>query len=179
MPRKITIEESCRVARIAAKEIERWLRSFDETVSVVNVEAQPEYQSLDIDLIWTTRKRTWKVEIKGDRWHKTGNFFFETDSNRERGTPGCFMYTAADYLFYYFVTPADLYCLPMPITREWFLKNMQRFPRRETTTPVGGGSYTTVGRLVPIRVVLDEVPGVRQANLRQQGKRGIRAERSR
>ncbi len=179
MPRKITIEDAFRVARMAAEDIERWLHSFEETVSVVNVEALPEYQALDIDLIWTTQKRTWKLEIKGDRWHGTGNFFFETDSNRERGTPGCFMYTAADYLFYYFVTPAELYCLPMPATREWFLANLQRFRQRETTTPVPGGTYTTVGRLVPIRVVLAEVSGVRHVKLRQRGEGGSQAAPSR
>ncbi len=166
MPRQITIEDANQVARLAAQEIEVWLRDFKETIDVVNVENKPEYQAKDIDLLWTTNKRTFKIEIKGDRWHKTGNFFFETHSNKERGTPGCFMYTEADYVFYYFIEPGKLYCLPMPATREWFVLHKNKFSERETTTPVSGGIYTTVGRLVPISKVLQQVKGVRTAELK-------------
>ena len=48
----------------------------------------------------------------------------------------------------------------MPHTREWFLANIQRFQERETTTPIGIHYYTTVGRLVPISIVLQEVSQV-------------------
>ncbi|WP_292877660.1 hypothetical protein [Nostoc sp. NMS1] len=104
-------------------------------------------------------------EIKGDRWNKTRNLFFETHSNLERGTPGCFMYTEADWLFYYFVNTRQLYRLPMPKTREWFLITMRRFRERTTTTPVGSSYYTTVGRLVPITTVMLEVAGIKMEQL--------------
>jgi len=157
------------VAKVASREIESWLCRREETVSLRNVENDPTYQKDDIDLIWTTHNRTLRIEIKGDRWHRTGNFFFETASNKERNTPGCLLYTKADYIFYYFVTPKILYCLPMPATREWFTANLARFKERSTTTPVGRHSYTTVGRLVPISAVVKEVGGVRKINLAQQG----------
>jgi hypothetical protein len=48
----------------------------------------------------------------------------------------------------------------MPQTRDWFLKRRQQFRERSTRTPVGATFYTTVGRLVPIAQVLDEVPRV-------------------
>ena len=48
----------------------------------------------------------------------------------------------------------------MPETRHWFLKHQQQFRERSTRTPVGRSFYTTVGRLVPIRQVLAEVPRV-------------------
>lgn len=100
------------------------------------------------------------MEFIGDRWNKTNNFFFETHSNLEKGTPGCFMYTSADWLFYYFINTRLLYQLPMPKTRDWFGITINRFQERETTTPVGATRYTTVGRLVPITTVMMEVPGV-------------------
>ncbi|WP_341524533.1 hypothetical protein WKK05_18000 [Nostoc sp. UHCC 0302] len=105
------------------------------------------------------------IEVKGDRWDKTRNFFFETDSNLEKGTPGCFMYTQAEWLFYYFVNTGQLYRLPMPKTRDWFLITMKRFRERSTTTSVGDSHYTTVGRLVPITTVMLEVPGVKMEYL--------------
>lgn len=154
-----------KVAERAASEIESWLRDRRNTVSVTNVEKDPKFQKIDVDLIWTTRKSTYQVEIKGDLWHKTGNFFFETLSNKEKNTPGCFMYTQADLLFYYFLETKSLYILPMPQTRTWFLSNRDRFKERATTTPVNGGSYTTVGRLVPVELVLREVGGVQHRRL--------------
>ncbi len=160
-----SMNEGKGVARQAARDIESWLLSLPRTISVVNVEDDPEYQKVDVDLLLTTNKGSYKLEIKGDRYHKTGNFFLETHSNQERGTPGCFLYTAADWVLYYFVTPRTLYLLPMPATREWFAANIDRFRERSTTTKTDRGFYTTVGRLVPINVVRDEVEGVRKLSL--------------
>jgi len=165
MPRQITMSDASDVARQAAVEIEAWLRRRKDTVSVRNVEDDPEFQRMDVDLVWTTHKRSYKIEVKGDRWHETGNFFFETYSNKEKGTPGCFMYTQADFLFYYFVVPRTLYILPIPAARAWFTANLDHFEERSTTTPVGHEHYTTVGRLVPIADVMREVRPVKQEQL--------------
>ena len=110
------------------------------------------------------------MEIKGDRHHRTGNFFFETVSNESKGTTGCFLYTRAEWLFYYFVEVQTLYCLPMYSVRPWFEENMDRFRERRTSTPVAEGQehYVTVGRLVPIQTVLAEVPGVLQFRREQE-----------
>lgn len=160
MPRQISMQRGVHVANQAAADIEAWLRGLPQTQTLQNVEADPHYREIDVDLLWTTHKGRYRIEIKGDRWHRTGNFFFETHSNKEKGTPGCFLYTQADLLFYYFVASKVLYILPMPACREWFEHNIDRFAVRETTTPVGTDFYTTVGRLVPIKVVLSEVEGV-------------------
>ena len=165
MPRSITMSDASDVARQASADVEAWLRRKADTLDVRNVENDPEFQRVDVDLVWTTRRRSYKIEVKGDRWHSSGNFFFETLSNKEKGTLGCFMYTQADFLFYYFVVPRTLYILSVPITREWFIANMSHFEERETTTPVGLEYYTTVGRLVPIETVLREVRPLKQEQL--------------
>ncbi|MEH2464687.1 hypothetical protein [Nostoc sp.] len=160
-----SMDDAVQVANQAATDIEAWLWSKSETISVVNVEDDPDYQRRDIDLIWTTQTGEILIEVKGDRWNKTRNLFFETHSNLEKGTPGCFMYTEADWLFYYFVNTRQLYKLQMPKTREWFLITMRRFRERSTTTPVGSSYYTTVGRLVPITTVMLEVAGIKMEQL--------------
>ena len=165
MNRQITMNNGMDVARQAAADIESWLKKYRGTIGVVNVEKDPDFQKADIDLIWVSHRGTDTIEIKADRWQDSGNFFFETESNKEKGAPGCFLYTEANYIFYYFVKPHLLYILPMPQTREWFLANKDRFEERETTTPVGDGYYTTVGRLVPIETVVSEVPEVKQKKL--------------
>ncbi|MGB5971072.1 MAG: hypothetical protein WBG70_22350, partial [Spirulinaceae cyanobacterium] len=121
-----SMSDGAKVARQATRDIETWLRSISQTLSVVNVEDDPLYQKVDVDLILNTKKGSYKIEIKGDRYHKTGNFFFETHSNQEKETPGCFLYTEADWIFYYFVIPGTLYLLPMPTTRDWFVANITR-----------------------------------------------------
>ena len=159
------MNQSMQVAKQATRDIEGWLSGLPETVAIENVEDNPQYQRVDVDLIWITQTGSYQVEIKGDRYHKTGNFFLETHSNKERNTPGCFLYTEADWVFYYFVTPRLLYQLPMPATRHWFLENINRFRERSTTTNVGNSYYTTVGRLVPINVVIAEVANIARHQL--------------
>ncbi len=161
MSKQYTMTEGMGVAKIAARAIEAWLWTRPETVDVHNVEDDPKYQAADVDLLWVTERQCYQVEVKGDRLgHKTGNFFFETHSNKEKGTPGCFLYTEADLLFYYFVQTGVLHILPMPDTRDWFTPLQEQFQERETHTPVGADHYTTVGRLVPVNAVLTGVAGI-------------------
>ncbi|MCT7975409.1 nuclease-related domain-containing protein [Laspinema olomoucense] len=165
--RTYTMQESTQVASQATADITHWLQNLPRTISIQNVENDPHYQAIDVDLLVRTDRGESKLEIKGDRYHKTGNFFFETHSNQEKNTQGCFLYTQADWLCYYFVEIGLLYLLPMPQTRDWFINQMERFESKSTTTPIrGGGCYTTVGRLVPIEVVLKEVPDVKRHELR-------------
>lgn len=153
------------VAKQAAAAVTHFLETtWPQTVAVHNVEENPAYQKYDVDLLWTIadgeRLRVIPVEVKGDRYHRTGNFFFETVSNEGKGTAGCFLYTKAEWLFYLFVEVGTLYCLPMWRVRPWFEANLARFRERRTSTPVGRKSYVTVGRLVPIETVLAEVAEV-------------------
>ena len=107
------------------------------------------------------------LEVKGDRYFGTGNYFFETVSNKAKQTPGCFLYTDCDYLFYYFMEEQELHIFTMPEIRNWFLKNQNRFKISETSTPVQGGAhYITVGRLVPRHLLQEEMdPYVKRVNL--------------
>ncbi len=170
-PRRYSMAEASAVEAEAMAAVVGYLEQRPGTVEVRDVRDDPAYRTADVDLIWVldgegALRRSVKLELKADRWHATGNFFFETESNRAKGTPGCFLYTEAEYVLYYFVTPRTLYILPMPATRDWFLANQERFPERATSTPVGNGErYVTVGRLVPIAEVVNEVEGVLERQL--------------
>lgn len=155
-----------KIGEMAVKEVEKYLRSLKETIEVINVEDDEEYQKKDIDLIWryemNGRKYEQRIEVKGDRYHHTGNVFLETISNRERNNPGCFMYSEADYFFYYFVESRELYIIPLRRAREWFKENMHRFEEKCLSTKVGNYTYyTSAGRLVPRKVLREEVQGVK------------------
>lgn len=162
------IQYTTGIAKRAATDVVHFLQTvWSQTVAVHNVEEEAAYQVHDVDLLWTVlekeRLRVIPVEVKGDRYHRTGNFFFETVSNESKGTPGCFLYTKADWLFYYFLEIGRLYCLPMGKVRPWFIRSMSRFKEQRTSTPtLNGESYVTIGRLVPITAVLAEVEGILQ-----------------
>ncbi|MDX8044611.1 hypothetical protein SH601_01310 [Gracilibacillus sp. S3-1-1] len=170
--KQYSMNDGMSVAKKASNDIEQFLYSKAETVEVLNVEDDGAYQAIDIDLIWKWKNnrgeiRTTTIEIKGDRYYGTGNYFLETVSNKSKGTPGCFIYTQADYVLYYFVGPMELHVLPMPDTRNWFIDNINKFKERETSTPVGNGDfYITVGRLVPRLELQEAVNGVKIISLK-------------
>ena len=70
------------------------------------------------------------------------------------------MYSQADFLYYYFIEK-ELHIIPLKKTRDWFIKNIDKFQERKTTTPVGNFYYNTVGKLVPRNIVLKNIPDVR------------------
>ena len=130
----------------------RWV---DYTVAVHTVEDDPAFQPHDVDLLWTIvdgngRLRTIPLEVKGDRYHHTGNFFLETVSNAGKGTAGCFLYTKAHWLFYVFVEIGSLYCIPMDVTRPWFAENSDRLKlytaiaKKRGTTPENVGAQRAI-----------------------------------
>lgn len=155
-----TFESASKVAERAEKEIVSYLRSLPRTIGVLNVEKDKHYQSKDIDIlyVWRNSEQSFlhSIEIKGDRYSNSGNYFIETVSNETLGTLGCFLYTEADYLFYYFVDSGELSIMEVKPVRKWFLENIERFPERVVKTPVGSGGYKSKGRLVPRDVMAKE-----------------------
>lgn len=149
--------------------IETYLKKLPETVEVINVEDEMKYRKKDIDLIWKrnigSQTIETKIEVKTDRYAHSGNYFLETISNESKNTPGCFLYTEADLVFYYFIKNKELHIMPMPDSRDWFILNMNRFKERKTSTPVENGGYFTVGRLVPRDVMQKEVQNIEIVNL--------------
>lgn len=168
--KQYSMQETLTVADEGAVIIEDFLNSYPASISVINVEKDKRYQTLDIDFLWVIKelekKETVKrIELKVDRY-TSANFFFETHSNLTKQTPGCFMYTEADYLFYYFIEKEELYVLPVEPVRQWFLANLDRFEEKHLQTKRESGAvlYGSSGRLVPIKTLMAElcwIPGLK------------------
>ncbi len=157
------MEEGLKVTGLAMRAVTRHLESLVKDGLVVAVDEDPAWQAKGIDLIWrVTGKPDTTVEVKGDRWYRTGNFFLETESNVERQTPGCFVSTSSEVFAYYFVDAGELHLLPTKPLQEWFAANQSRFERKLTSTRIGGRiAYHTAGRLVPraeVRSVFPDYP---------------------
>lgn len=148
------------ISKIAIEKVSNYLNSLEETLYVENVELDKEFQEFDIDLIQFTHEDVFNIEVKADTYD-TGNFFFETVSNESKNTLGCFMYTSADFIYYYFLKKDILYILPMPECRKWFISNQGRFEQKKLATRKGKKIlYYSYGYAVPIKTILEEVGAV-------------------
>lgn len=152
-----------------------WLaRTVMEWVSpdglIHDVQSDPRFQHVGVDFLWEVPEQPLRgIEVKGDRYAKGGNFFFELVSNFERNTPGCFLYTQADVLAYAFVQTREVHWLPLAATRQWFLQHAPGFALRHTQTRMGPHHYTTIGALVPVTRVLAEVGGCERYRVEVDG----------
>ncbi len=155
-----SMREATATTDLGTKHIVRYLSGRADTNKIVNVESEPDYRKKDIDLLWCRtvngQEKTYTIEVKVDNYFRTGNYFFETISNVGKGTPGCFLYSEAHYLFYYFLK-AELHVMQLAQVRAWLKPRMENFPRKRTSTPVGGGHYQTEGRLVNRELLKREV----------------------
>ena len=196
-------------ASLASKAVEILYRKNKKNYgisSIINVESDKKYQKKDIDLVVhlkTTGDKALKtvyVEIKGDTYPSgdispilgetdKGNFFFEVISNdsKDPRTPGCFMYTESDIVYYLYLTTGTLYQLKTNEVREWFkeysgynddwlnhsismdelLKTNSRLKKTSTVTDSETKiMYNTWGITIPIKTVLTEL-----------GKKGIKVKK--
>lgn len=161
MENTYNMENQLEIGNKASAIITQFLLSKDFTISVDNVEDDRYYQRKDIDLIWTFKqgkeKRKLMIEVKGDTYHKSGNIFVETISNMTKNTPGCFLYTESDYIFYYFIGSGELTMIPTKKFQSWFKANGHRFKKRNLRTSYGSGYYRSEGRLVSKKVLWKEL----------------------
>jgi hypothetical protein len=146
-----SMNEAVAKTNLGTRHIVRYLSSRTDTVGLHNVEGDPDYRTKDIDLLWHRQKdgheKMVPIEVKVDTYFQTGNYFLETISNVEKNTPGCFMYSQAEFFFYYFLEK-ELHVLHLDTVRDWFKSEIDNFKPKRTSTPVGDGFYQTEGRLV-------------------------------
>lgn len=156
-----SMAEATATTDVGTKHIVSYLTKRADTKKIVNVEADAEYRKKDIDLLWhrtvNGAEKIYSVEVKVDNYFRTGNYFLETISNVEKGTPGCFLYSEAHYLFYYFLG-IELHIMQLAQVRSWFEPQMNMFVAKRTSTPVGNSFYQTEGRLVNRELLQSEVP---------------------
>lgn len=139
------------------KDIVNWLSA---NYFVIDVQKEKEYQKKDIDLITVDKHNIHHVttlEIKCDSYYKTGNYFAETISNKQKyeathGTEGrgCWTYTESDYILYYFPDAKELHIIPTSKAQEWTKAHIDTLPVKHLATQGDDGNklYDSEGVLI-------------------------------
>lgn len=129
--------------------VKSWLLQQGNISSLLDVSSNKKYQKDDIDIIVNTEDDDIiTYEVKTDSF-LTGNLFFEIVSNTERNTPGCMLYTKADYILYFFIRNNNLYKLPTIPFREWVISNRDKFKEKS----VNNKYYHSKGLLIPLSMI--------------------------
>jgi hypothetical protein len=161
--KKYTFSSKNKYSKKGINLVTKYLESLDETLKVINLEEDKRFQDKDIDLLQIKKDVAISIEVKTDDY-KSGNFFFETTSNKELETLGCFLKSKAKYFYYYFIKYDTLFILPLKKCQKWFLDNIEEFKEISTSTIGNNGEYshTTVGRIVEIKRICSEIKEIRK-----------------
>ena len=139
---------------IFGKCLEKWKCNFTD------VTEDAEYQEQDIDFIVESKKAKGKmvtVEVKNDqRIAETGNIFFETMSNVDYSTIGCFKKTKAELMAIVSESESMIYFVGTEILRKFVEENSSslRFISR-----VPGSN--SCGYLIPVTRIKKDVVEVK------------------
>ena len=77
------------------------------------------------------------------------------------GTPGCLLYSQADYFAYFFVRTGVAYMVPAKAFQAWAARRLADYPAKQVRTGQAGKvQYNSTGRPVPVADIQREVPGV-------------------
>ena len=116
-------------------------------IDLKDVTMVKKYQKLDIDFVieyFYGLKQSW--EIKTDTYD-SGNICFETISNDNKSSKGCFLISEADYWFYYLEKKQQAIIFNHSKAMEWFKTNQDTF--REVI--VKNKNYNSINCLIPIK----------------------------
>lgn len=160
------MEEGDAIGRWAEDAVRLFLEGLESTQSVVSVRRKTSYQNRGIDLLWNRKgaTRAVNIEVKGDTYTTSPNFFLEEISNTTKGTAGCFVSTQSDVFAYCFVNLGTLFLIPTREAQQWHAANGARYERGFTNTFGDRGQvlYQTAGRKVPRSVLRDAIPSIQE-----------------
>lgn len=126
-----SFEDKDKLAQVGFTHIKRYLKTLPNIIDVFDVQADPKYQELDIDGIAilknmdSTEERTFEVKVD-TYFEKSNNYFFETISNSNKCSEGCFLKSKAMYFFYYFLKK-EIHIFKLYDAQEWLKKNGNKY----------------------------------------------------
>lgn len=142
------------------EKIIRYLQAKPETINILDVRNDRNFQMDDVDLIVDNKHRKGiKIEIKTDSYYPR-NFFYEYISNQEKNVMGCMEKTKADYIFYYYENYNTLYIIDTKELRAWVrvAENFDKMTKKTIKNKAGrmheGNYFTSIGYTLPV-VLLD------------------------
>lgn len=157
-----SFEQACEVEKLAEAVLLPYMQRVWPSCTYYPTRHHRIIQKVCGDLLVQKTGSAKYIELKAERQNDHGNLFVETWSNKSRGGLGWFHACQADWLWYYFLKPSELYILQMDQLREWARQPMHRprlydFPEKNQRRYVQMND--TWGRPVPIEILKREVAG--------------------
>lgn len=122
-------KESLEVGSGGERLIESFIWTLPSIKKVENVSGVEKYRAKDIDFVVTTTQDdivTYELKTEPTAYY-TGNFFYEYVCNVEKKTPGCFIFSEADYWMSFIPQSGMLYVFPLIEYREYVLESAKNF----------------------------------------------------
>lgn len=130
-----------------------YLESLDRTVGVIDVRGNQYFKDKGIDLVYLyiTKKgmATMTICINEDLDSKNSRYVFETDYRVKEVKQNSFLFSEADFYFYYFEKNRELNMIPLSKAKASFIAQMSKFKDAETKAVVNGQILSLIGREVP------------------------------
>lgn len=150
-------EEDMNKERKSLDQLKLWLLSSPRKECLNNIyclsEASYEQQITGIDLIGKTFNNEITIENKIRFQPFYQDLLIETQSKKERNTPGWIDYAKAEYLIYIFIIkdyPIKGHIINLSLLQEWWkTQNPENFQLKESPNQ----GYVTVNRVVPLKEI--------------------------
>lgn len=146
------------------KEIIDVLNGFSNTVIVEDKQKDKEFQKLGIDLLCLTKERkgigTHTIEVKTTLYPED-KYFLETISNDRNNSPGSFITSKSEWMFYYFKNDKKLHMTLTKQIQYWLYNNGHQYDLKACKTTDKTGKvylYSSKGRIVPFRDICKDIP---------------------
>lgn len=145
-----------KLGKLGEKAVFQYLSDKSETVEIVNLSENSDFQALGIDAQWIYEiPRTGILystffDVKTDfKVHKTGNLFIETVSTDKN--KGCLLTTKAEEFMYYDPILGKLYRVPIAPLREWYDKYGSSYEK----VSIKNKTYSSEGFLMKVSKLQD------------------------
>lgn len=137
-----------KIGKIGEAIVEKLIREVFN-MDLIDVSEDSYWQQFDVDFLVDDIQ----VEVKTDT-SITPNIFFETVSNKSKGTKGCMLITTADILYYVHTGHEIIFTIPVDEYRLWVMNN------QSSMRTVSVRTSNAEGILVPIKRLLNEIETV-------------------
>lgn len=157
-----------------------YLESLSHTIEVLDVTKDPHFRKKGIDILYLYRvesgAKLMTIQLMDDHGAEREKYFIETIKDMRNRENADFLFSQADFLFYYFEDAKELSIIPLEETRTWIICRLNDFEKKREHVREDGLIRETEGILIPKDEMEKQGVEVRQISRYLKGKRQMKLE---